>query len=301
MTRGQGRKTGTPELAAAAQFFLLFAATLYLESATAWAVCLGLIALVALLGWVSALRRRRAITDTPTSRIASAAQGYVEIHGRGRPFDDNPLCSPLTNLPCLWYHFQVEEAENNNSWRTVEEGESDASILVDDGSGTVLIAPEQAEIITRHREVWTRDRRRYTEWKLLAGDPIYALGDFATIGGSHLELNADADLRELLGNWKANPTALRRRFDLDGDGELSVAEWQLTRAAARREIAAQHREARRHPDVHLLRRPTENRPHLISNIVPERLTRRFGWWSAYHLAAFLAALTAFARLWPSLA
>lgn len=300
MTRRPRRTAGTPLLAATAQFVLLVAA-LYLESATAWTACLGLIALAALVGWISALRRRRAITDTPTSRIASAAQGYVEIHGRGRPFDDNPLCSPLTALPCLWYRFQVEEADHNNSWRTVAEGESDASVLVDDGSGTVLIAPDHAEIISRHKEVWTRDGRRYTEWKLLAGDPIYALGDFATIGGSHLELNADADLRELLGNWKASPQTLRQRFDLDGDGELSVEEWQLARAAARREVAAQHREARRQPDVHILRRPAENRPHLISNIDPERLTRRFGWWSAYHLAAFLAALAAIPRFWQQIA
>lgn len=291
MTRGQWRKAGAPLLAATAQFFLLFPA-LYLDSAVAWTVCLGLVALAALFGWITALRRRRTITDTPTSRIASAAQGYVEIQGRGRPFDANPLCSPLTALPCLWYRFQVEEADHDNSWRTVAEGESDASVLVDDGSGTVLIAPDHAEIITRHKEVWTRDGRRYTEWKLLAGDPIYALGDFTTVGGSHLELNADADLRELLGRWKGCPETLRQRFDLDGDGELSVAEWQLARAAARREVAAQHREARRQPDMHLLRRPAEDRPHLISNIAPERLTRRFGWWSAYHLTAFIAALAA---------
>lgn len=58
-----------------------------------------LLAVIGLIAWTSTFRRRRAITDTPTSRIASAAQGYVELSGQGRALDDPPLYAPLTQAP----------------------------------------------------------------------------------------------------------------------------------------------------------------------------------------------------------
>ena len=72
---------------------VLFAIGAQAESREGWVACLALIAAISLCAWMSALRRRRAITDTPTSRIASAAQGYVELSGSGRPLDHPPLLS----------------------------------------------------------------------------------------------------------------------------------------------------------------------------------------------------------------
>ena len=121
------------------------------ETRTGWLVSLGLLAVIGLIAWTSTFRRRRAITDTPTSRIASAAQGYVELSGQGRALDDPPLYAPLTQAPCLWYRFQIEERTGQNKWQTIDSGESDVPFILEDGSGRCVIDPDGAEILTQHQ------------------------------------------------------------------------------------------------------------------------------------------------------
>lgn len=252
---------------------------------------------IGLVAWIAALHRRRAITDTPTSRVATAAQGFVELQGRGKPFGEQALHSPLTGLPCLWYRFVVEERDRDNRWHRVQEATSEVSFVVDDGSGEVLVDPDGAEVVTRHKEHWTHDNRRYTEWKLLAGDPIYALGDLRTINGHGHTLSASRDVGELLANWKRDPQALQRRFDLDGDGQIDMKEWALARAAAQREVRRLHDEIRQQGDTHLLARPADRRPYLLANIEPARLARRYLWWAATHVMVALGAVGAMPWGW----
>lgn len=263
-----------------------------LESRIGWIASLALMALISLVAWIYTLQRRRFITDMPTSRIASAAQGYVELNGTGKPLDFPPLLSHLTTLPCLWYRYRVEEKSADNKWRTVSQGESDVSFIIDDGSGRCVVDIEGAEIITRHKETWTRGSYRNTEWKLLIDDTIYALGDFRTIGGGTLELDVDRDVSALLAEWKKDQAELRRRFDLDQDGSIDLREWALARQAAHREVAKLHREAREQADVHTLRCPDEGQHYLLSNVAPTKLVRRYLWWSVFHLAVFFGAIGA---------
>ncbi|MFZ5510239.1 MAG: hypothetical protein ACOZCP_09305 [Pseudomonadota bacterium] len=263
------------------------------ESALGWAVSLALIGVISLFAWHSTLRRTRAIDDTPTSRVASAAQGYVELHGVGFALDGLALVSPLTGLPCLWYRYRVERRQDNK-WVTEETAESDASFLLDDGSGRCLVDPEGAEILVRNKDTWHQGERRYTQWLLLAGDPIYALGQFDTRGTVDLQLDAKEDMKALLAEWKKKPQELRARFDVNGDGQLDLREWELARAQARREVAAAHREAHRHAELHTLGRPPGGgRLYLISNLDPNRLARRYRLWSGFHLAVFFGALAGF--------
>ena len=274
-----------------AQIVLLFLG-LQLQSRTGWVGTLIMIAIVSLLAWVAAINRRRAITDTPISHIGSAAQGYVELSGTGRPLDESPLRSELTGLPCLWYRFHVEERTNNNKWNSVDRGESDVPFLIEDGSGRCVVDVDDAEVLTRHKESWTRGRYRYTEWKLLINDHIYALGEFKTLGGGSVDLDARSDLNELLTEWKKDKATLLKRFDLNGDGQLDLQEWGLARQAARREVSKMHREARNESDVHTMICPNNGRHYLISNIDPNGLARRYLLWAMFHLALFLAALGA---------
>lgn len=268
-----------------------------LESRAGWLACVALMAAISLVAWLSTLRRRRAIADTPTSRIASAAQGYVELRGTGRPLDDPPLLSHLTSLPCLWYRYQVEEKSGSEKWHTVSSGESDVALILEDGSGRCLIDVDGAEILTRHKESWARDDRRYTEWKLLINDPLYALGEFRSIGGATLELDAASDIKTLLAGWKNDQPTLLKRFDLNADGAIDINEWSLARRAARREVEKQHRQARQEADLHTLRCPSNGQLYLISNLDPDKIARRYLWWAIFHLAVFFAALGALPWLW----
>ncbi|GHU17766.1 hypothetical protein FACS189475_02120 [Betaproteobacteria bacterium] len=269
----------------------LLAAGAASESLKGWLVCLILIAVISLFAWMSAMRQRRAITDTPTSRIASAAQGYVELVGVGRPLEGLPLFSRRTKQPCLWYRYCVSEEAGDNSSVGASE-ESDVSFIVDDGSGYCVVDTEGAEIMTRHKETWMAGNRRHTEWKLLINDNIYALGEFRTLGGGSVDLDARSDMGELLAEWKRDEKRLLERFDLDKDGKLNEAEWGLVRQAARREVSKMHIEARNESDIHTLRRPSDGRHYLISNIDPKLLARRYLLWALFHLAFFISALGA---------
>src|SRR3972149_2977493 len=128
---------------------LLFAG-FKLESRNGWLACLSVMALISIPAWLSALKRLRAVRDTPTSRVASAAQGYVELTGRGQPFGDIPLLGRLTQLPCLWYRYKIEQRTSRNKWQTIYNGKIDnTSIMLYETVMSVYI-PKQAEIITRH-------------------------------------------------------------------------------------------------------------------------------------------------------
>jgi len=280
-----------------AQLLILIVA-LRLGSRSGWLYCLALMAMISLFAWLSALYRLRAIRDTPTSKIGSAAQGYVELVGRGTPFDATPMISKLRLLPCLWYRYKVERNTSKNKWVTEESGESYDSFKLQDGSGVCIVDPELAEIITTHRDQWRIGDYRYTEWKLIKGDKIYVLGEFRTQSWA-LEFNSRAELNELLVKWKQDMPELRRRFDLNEDGELDMDEWMLARQAAKREVANMRRVAHTQPDIHLIGQPRDRKLFLISNLTPEKLSRRYLLWTWLHLLIILGSLIGMGWVWQS--
>jgi len=274
---------------AGGQLMLVFVG-LQMDSPLGWfGVCIG-IALLSIFGWLGALRRWRHIIDTPTSQIATAAQGYVELLGRGKPLEGLPLVSPLTGLPCLWFRYTVEVRNSEGKWTQDRSATSDLSFIINDGSGECLVDPEGAEVIAIRKDVWEENDERYTQWLLLKDEQIYALGQFVTRSGLDLQLDRNEDIKGLLAEWKRDHPQLLQRFDLDGDGQLSLREWELARSAARREVEARHREARNTADLHLMHYPEGGRLYLISNMAPARLARRYQWWAWGHLLIFFAAL-----------
>jgi len=269
---------------------VLLAVGAEIDTPTGWAACAGLISIISLIAWASTWRRARAFDDTPTSKVASAAQGYTELLGIGKPLAGSPLLAALSQLPCLWYRYRIEH-RRDNKWEHEESGESDASFILDDGTGQCVVDPEGAEVVPARRDRWTQGDRRFTEWLLLENDPLYALGQFKTLGSQDLKLDRDGDMKALLADWKTEPRELLRRFDLDGNGELDLREWELARAQARREIDRQHREARLQPELHVMRLPDDRRLYVISTLQPAALSKRYRRWSIAHLAIFFAALT----------
>jgi len=274
-------------------FLLLVGAEL--ESRAGWQYSAFATALLALVAWVMTLRRARAIADTPTSSIGSAAQGYVELIGRGKALDTTPLLAPLTGLPCLWYRFKVER-KHGNKWATESSGESTDSFLINDGSGECVVDPQAAEILPQNKETWHRGDHRYTQAVLTPGEQIYVLGEFRTWGGDTLRLDRREDIKFLLAEWKKDMPALLRRFDLDGDGSLDMREWQLARSQARREVERNHRELRAAPAIHMINRPKDGRLYLISSLPPEKLQRHYVRWAFVHVTVFLASLSGAAFL-----
>ncbi|MFN4005376.1 MAG: GIDE domain-containing protein [Hylemonella sp.] len=253
-----------------------------------WLPVLAVVAALALLAWVMAWWRRHAIEGTPTSRIATAAQGLVELRGVGRPLDINPLHSPVSGMLCLWYQYQVERRTSDNKWETVEQDRSHTSFVLDDGSGTCLVDPEGAEVVTRHCKRWSQGDYRYVEWTLRPDDRLYVLGQFLTRHPAQ-GLDARAEVGALLAEWKRDAAGLLRRFDLNRDGQLDDREWELARRLAQGQVEQRHRELRQQPELHLVQGSADSL-YLISNHEPQRLAARYLWIGLAQLLVFFLAV-----------
>lgn len=272
--------------------FLLIA----LDSPTPRGIALaaGLTGITSLYAWYANLRRFRAVADTPTSRIASAPQGYVELAGKGVHLPGGTLISHLNGLPCLWYRYVIEE-KHGSQWRRIDSGASNERFGLNDGTGTALVDPEDAEIITSNKQVIKNAPYRQTEWTLIEGEMLYVLGEHVTIGGANADLDLRQDVSGLLGEWKRDRVDLARRFDLNGDGEISLQEWQLARSAAQRQVEREHNEVKLKRGVHLVRKP-RGRMFLIANRTPAQMVSRYLHWAWVHLCLFIAACIAAAML-----
>ena len=263
-----------------------------LQSRLGWQISFALVGLSSFWAWYANLKRYRTVADTPTSRIASAPQGYIEIIGRGQQPPGDPLVSPVNGLPCLWYRYRVER-QSGNRWEHVESGVSHDTFGINDGSGQVLVDPDGAEILTSHKQVSTQGGYRKTEWTLIEGETIYAIGEHVTLGGPNAMLDKKSDLATLLVDWKQDKTALLARFDANRDGEISLDEWERARQAASIEVDRAHLDIRLKDGIHLIRKPEHGRPFLVANREVTALVRHFHLWSWLHLGLMLAALSGF--------
>ncbi len=257
-----------------------------------WLIVSALIAAISFFTWASTLKRARAIADIATSRIASAAQGYVEIYGRANIAPENLIRSPLSGVACVWFRYWVYTKENSDhEWREISSGVSDSTFEITDGTGNCVVDPDDAEVIAAEHRVSYQGSYKHVEDILYAGS-IYVLGEFSTIGGANSNLSLKEDVNFLLAEWKKDPVTLKKRFDLNGNGEIDLQEWELARRAAIREVQLQHREIRKESGVHIMRAPRDKRLFLLSSLSPQKLRQRYLWWSFFHLFSCLAATSA---------
>ncbi len=270
--------------------------------------------------WVM-LDRARHIEDVPTSRIRSAAQGYVELVGEAQP-DQAPLLAPLTGTACLWYDFCIERytrTGKTHSWQTVRRGRSDHSFYLRDDTGDCHIHPQGADMQPLARQRWYGNtehpvtfggsggsglffgsgRYRYTERRIHSGDPLYALGLFQTLQPLSAAEQSEQHLQELLAQWKKDHEDLLRRFDGNGDGRLDQAEWERARAEAARQAQLYTLENFDQRQIHVLARPPSRRQHfIVACRDPRRLARgyRLKGWGLLLLALGLTGLAAYLLL-----
>lgn len=260
-----------------------------LHSRIGWQISFALVGLTSFWAWYANLKRYRTVADTPTSRIASAPQGYVELVGRGRQPPGAGLVSPVSGLPCLWYRYRVER-KNGDRWEHVESGISHDTFGISDGSGLVLVDPDGAEILTSRKQVSNAGGYRKTEWTLIEGETLYVIGEHITLGGPNAVLDKKMDVATLLAEWKRDKSALLERFDANRDGEIGLDEWERARQAASDEVDRAHLDIRLEDGIRLMRQPAHGRPFLVANREVTALVRHFRLWSWAHLVLIMAAL-----------
>lgn len=281
-------KSGYANLITSCSHLVLLFVAARIDQPQVWVACLVLISCISFCAWISNFRRGRAIADTPTSKIASAAQGYVELTGHISSAPEYRIARASGSLPCVWYRFVTYRKDSENKWQEVSRGVSDSVFALEDGSDTCMVDPEGAEVTTTHRYTWYEGNYKNFEEQLFPSDELYALGDFTTIGGASSALSLSEDVSALLAEWKKDHPNLLKRFDLDGDGQIGMQEWELARRAAMREVQKQHREIRQRDGVHVMR-ASQAGLYLLSNLSPQKLKRRYVLWGWFHLLVFFTA------------
>ena len=280
-----------------ASYGVLLAGSFNLGRGPGGTAMLVLFAAVGFFAWAATYRRARAIADIATSRIGTAAQGYVELVGRASASRDNLIQSPLGGVACVWYRFRLYSKDNSKrEWRQIDSGVSSATFEIADGSGVCRVDPDDAEVMSPEVRTTYRDDEKQVEELLFGGSLIYVLGEYTTTGGSHAALSVAEDVGALLGEWKRDPVQLNKRFDLDRDGQIDLREWELARRLATRTVEQQHREIRAIGDHHIVRAPRDARIFLISPLSPQKLRQRYLWWSAFHLTVALIGVGLLIRL-----
>lgn len=290
-----------------------------------WITVLVALALLAFYGLFRCHTRARLIEDTPTSKIRSAAQGYVELNGLAEPLPGTPVVAPLSQLPCVWYRYKIEEHQrrghsfgtrhNRDRWRTVEKGTSDALFRLADATGECVVDPEGAEVTPAVHQTWYGNehypsgaplashdggwmarlgvgvsfgigRYRYTEQRILPATTLYAIGQFRTLGTGGGD--RDAEVGAVLRDWKRDQAALLKRFDRDGDGTIDLQEWDAVRQAAEAAVDASLRERQQAVPVNVLADPgIARRPFILSVESQRDLARRLRLLAGAALVGFL--------------
>lgn len=244
------------------------------------------------------LHRKRLMEDMPTSRIRSAPQGYVELEGTGRMMDGPPIIAPLTRSRCLWWTYQVEERRRQgkgSKWVTLSRGTSEDIFWLEDYTGRCAVDPTGAKVIPVLRRVWYGsaswpDRGpelgsgwllaafsdyRYTEARIPVDQPVYVLGAFRTQSVGPDAFDERMDIRELLDKWK-HDKAMMALLDVNKDGNVDVKEWEAARRMAAARVRAEHvQRAVETPDLHIVAKPRDSRPFILSGIPQATLIRRF--------------------------
>lgn len=244
------------------------------------------------------LQRARLMENTPTARIRSAAQGYVELEGQAQLMDGDPIVAPLTKARCCWWRFRIEHRERNRDgkgwhWDTVEQDASDELFHLVDDTGACVVDPQGAKVVPSARQVWygsslrpsvgprigsgwlraVSSSYRYTEERLEISTPLYAIGYFRTQTGADGIGSQDAEVRELLAKWKRDPKMVAM-LDVDRDGRLDAREWEAARRMAHGQVMREIVMLPPAPDVHILGRPPDRRPFVLSAVSQAELIRR---------------------------
>ena len=243
------------------------------------------------------LQVARTIADMPTSRVRSAAQGYVEISGVARTFEGKSNLAPLTRLPSVWWYYSIEEDQDSNDkrgWCTIKSGTSDDNFLLHDDSGHCVVDPEGAEVFPTIRKVWygSQDwpapapelgtsnplagifhRYRYTEHRIPYEHTVNVMGEFRTLGSVGGD-SVEEEAADLLRKWKSDQPELLRRFDANRDGVISAAEWERARQTAREYVLRELTAAPSQPTLNMLSKSKDGRPYLIAGVDLDKIARK---------------------------
>jgi hypothetical protein len=255
----------------------------------------------------------RIISDTPTSKIRSAAQGYVELQGVVKPITKSIL-APLTQKPCVWYSYTIEEEQStgrSTEWVMIDHHSSCHLFYLEDETGHVAVYPLASEVTIKNRDRWytngigsssggllgvsllssvasslTGSRYRYTERRIEEGESITALGFFHTcraaetpFDSGYINQHRDQLLKEKSSKLSQHKALAGIMNALTAHASEVIAhpenEWKT--------VVEQHPQ----PQVNVLHK--KDRPFMLSSFSEKKMMRRYNWYSFFFSLGFLAS------------
>jgi len=247
--------------------------------------------------------RARLIEDTPTSRIRSAAQGYVELVGLSAMLDGPDIIAPLSKIPCTWFRYKVEELYDKRD-EVIESGTSEDLFMLVGKTGGCVIDPDGAIVTPTIKRTWygntydgqiagnqlfgTTGRYRFSEERIHPGDRLFVMGLFQSVGGADEVFNSAQEIRDLLRKWKQQPEKLLQYFDKNKDGQIDAVEWENVRKMAGYFIRKRQGKRNLQPVTHLLKKPENTKqPFMISTKSQHALVANYKLYSGLCFAGFL--------------
>ena len=210
--------------------------------------------------FISALllfQRFRIIEDTPLTTLNSAAQGYSELEGTATLYEGETGRSPHKDFPVMvWYRrfFYV----------------SAQGFLLDDETGKCTIDPRDAEVITPFNFY---NGLIYNA--IYPNEKIYVLGQLFTLNKHRTEWEQKGLINSRLRKWKSNKFAFLDMFDRNRDGVIDHSELHNAKLSAERVISDELETKYQEPATHIISRPDDGRPFILSSIHPDNLVKRY--------------------------
>lgn len=117
-------------------------------------------------------KQRTLMEDTPTEQVQSLSMGPSEVTGDAVTKDLDPLPAPFSQEECVLAKYEIEEYEEDDdggNWQTVEEDVVHAPFYLDDGTGAVLVRPDDEATYDLDPEDWTKT---YVDSSQYGPDPV---------------------------------------------------------------------------------------------------------------------------------
>lgn len=273
---------------------------LNLAEKSAWALLLGMALAASMFAAFFNYWRLLKITEAPISTIASAAQGYIELHGMASL--QTPLKTPYHGISCVWYRAWAYANRADSSLpkqpidnRLLEYVESDTPFQLRDGTGTCMVDPKGAEVIFVERRTLLKNEHRYVEEYLPVSRRVYVLGQLDT-RHAHVDKAAiNKEVREMLAELKQSPHKLLNRYDHNRNGQIDMDEWEAARQDAIQHAHAKHA-MKAHTGSFTLSKPVDEHLFLISAKSPHELSASYRHWAIAHFAILVVLILALIKL-----
>jgi hypothetical protein len=229
----------------------------------------------------------RQIENIPTARVRSAPQGYIELVGAAKMMEGPAVFSPLSHIRCVWYSYKIEEKVREyhgkdgfrTRWRVVKQDTSEEIFSLEDDTGECAIDPDHAQVITRDKQVWYKHDavppRRYTEWTIIEGEPLYVMGLFKSVATAE-DQTIRQQVSQKLREWKHDQSQLLQHYDTDRDGSISETEWQQARRDAEVAVKRDIGQRAKMKQLSIMRNsPHKSQPFIISTVPEQELISRY--------------------------